>query len=363
MPGRFARMVLCAVLAAGAIMTSALAQAGEDAAVPLRLIGEAPAMGAGEARHFVIDARVTKPNGDPEIKGWLAALPPETGFTFIAGTCHDGEGCGLSFFRGARQVWLRGDLLGSQAPIPGRFEISAGNDDEAHEGTVTFTPFTDAVPGLGALVTFDAVDSPALNDLLLWSAPTAVLNVDAGPIDEVDRELLAQWQGSRGRPATGLLLASDLAELTRHRREQQSALKWTVFTAPDKSWSAGYPAALLHPTAGPGAGQVFASADGKARLAIAIDPPVDEPGLNALIQRLVEDPVSMRTDMHADGTGPDQAISYVEHGKRITQIYRSRKSGLARLTFAYPDGNDTYADIAPLVSLSLSATDEVKPGP
>ena len=359
MSRHFARMVL----AAGAVMTAVSAQAGEDAAMPLRLIGDAPAMGAGEARHFVIDARVTRPNGYAEIKGWLAALPPETGFTFIAGACHDGEGCGLSFFRGARQIWLRGDLLGSQAPIPGRFEISAGRGEEASEGVVTFTPFTDAAPGLGTLVKFDAVDSPALNDLLLWSAPTAVLNVSAGPIDEVDRELLAQWQAMRGRPGTGLLLTSDLEELTRHRREQQTKVKWTVIAAADKSWTAGYPAALMHRISGPGAGEIFASADGKARLTIVIDPPVDKPGLNALIEQLIEDPAGVRTDMHADGTGPDQVISYVERGKRVTQLYRSRQAGLARLTFAYPDGNEKYADIAPLVSLSLSVTDEAKPAP
>ena len=67
------------VLAASAVLAAGSAQAGDAAAMPLRLIGEAPTMGAGEARHFVIDARVTRLNGYPEIKGWLAALPPETG--------------------------------------------------------------------------------------------------------------------------------------------------------------------------------------------------------------------------------------------------------------------------------------------
>jgi hypothetical protein len=359
MLGQFATMVL----AAGAILTAGSALAAEDAAVPLRLIGEAPAMGAGEARHFVIDARVTQRNGYPEIKGWLAALPPETGYTFIAGLCHDGDECTLAFYRETRRIRFTGNLLGSHAEIRGRFEISAGRDGEASDGAVTFTPFTDVVPGVGALVKPDAVDSPALNDLLLWNAPTADLNVTAGPIDEADRELLAEWQVSQGRPGTGLLLASDLELLTQHRASRQKTLGWTSIAAADKAWSAGYPAALMHRIGGAGGEQRFASADGKAGLTIAIDPPVDKAGLDRLIEALIEDPEGKRTDMHAGGTGPDQVISYVERGKMITQIYRSRKSGLARLTFSYPDGNKVYAEIAPLVSLSLSVADEVQPAP
>jgi len=359
MPRQFATILL----AAGAMLTAGSALAGEDAAGSLRLIGNAPTMGAGEARRFVIDARVTKRNGSPEISGWLAALPPETGYTFIAGWCRAGEACALSFYRETRHIWLKGDLLGSQAEIQGRFEISAGRNGEASEGAVTFTPFTDVVPGVGTLVKSDAVDSPGLNDLLLWSAPDAVLNVTAGPIDGADRELLAAWQVSQGRPGTGLLLESDLALLTRHRAAQQKALGWTSIAAPDRSWSAGYPAALMHPLASPGTEQRFASNDGKASLTITTDPPVDKAGLDRLIEDLIEDPEGKRTNMHAGGIGPDQAISYVEHGKMITQIYRSRKTGLTRLTFTYPPRNKIYADIAPVVSLSLFVADDVSPTP
>ena len=238
----------------------------------------------------MIDARVTRRNGYPEIKGWLAALPPETGFTFIAGFCHQGEACTLAFYRGARRIRFTADLLGAQAEIAGRFEISAGRGEPASEGAATFTPFADVLPGLGTLVPLDAVDSPGLNDLLLWNAPTAVLNVSAGPIDEVDRELLAQWQAAQHRPGTGLLLTSDLAELTRHRAAQQKALGWTVIAAADKGWSAGYPAALMHPVAGTATEQRFASADGNAHLTIALDPPVDQAGLDGMIEQLVADP-------------------------------------------------------------------------
>jgi len=359
MPTQFATMVL----AAGAVLTAGSALAGEDAAVPLRLIGDAPTMGAGEARRFVIDARVTQRNGYPEIKGWLAALPPETGFTFIAGFCHQGEACTLAFYRETRRIRFTGDLLASQAEIAGRFEISAGRGGEAGEGVVTFTPFTDAVPGIGTLVQLDAVDSPGLNDLLLWNAPTAVLNVSAGPIDEVDRELLAQWQVAQGRPGTGLLLTSDLEQLTRHRAVQQKALGWTLVAAADKGWSAGYPAALMHPIGGTGTEQRFASADGNAHLTIAIDAPVDQAGLDGMIQQLIEDPAGKRTDMHVDGKGPDQAISYVERRRMVTQIYRNRPAGLARLVFSYPERSKVYADIAPLVSLSLAVADDVRPAP
>ena len=49
----------------------------------------------------------------------------------------------------------------------------------------------------------------------------------------------------------------------------------------------------------------------------------------------------------------------------VTEIYRNRPAGLTRLVFSYPVGNKIYADVAPLVSLSLSLSvaDDVKPAP
>lgn len=359
MPTRFAAIVLLA----GTVLMAGSALADEETAVPLRLIGAAPTLSANKDLRFAIDALVTKRNGQPEIKGWLAALPPETGYAFIAGWCGDGRECLLSFYRGTRRIRFTGDLLGSQQQIDGHFEISAGRDGEASEGAATFTPFTDTVPGLGALVPPNAIDSSALNDLLLWSAPSAMLNVTAGPIDSADRELLAEWQVSQGRPGTGLLLASDLDQLTRHRAAQQKALGWTLVSAADKKWSAGYPATLLHPLGGSGAERRFASKDGKASLAITVDPPVDKAGLDRLIEALIEDPEGKRTDLHAGGTDLDQVISYVERGRMITQVFRGRPAGLTRLTFSYPRGNKSYDNIAPMVSLSLSVADEVGPTP
>src|ERR1700728_2145880 len=106
-------------LAAGLVMTAGSALAGEATAVPLRLIGAAPTLTANKDLRFAIDARVTTRNGQPEIKGWLAALPPETGYAFIAGWCQGSGDCLLSFYRGTRRIKFTGDLLGRQPQIDG----------------------------------------------------------------------------------------------------------------------------------------------------------------------------------------------------------------------------------------------------
>ena len=54
-------------------------------------------------------------------------------------------------------------------------------------------------------------------------------------------------------------------------------------------WTAGYPAAVLPKASRAGAEQRFASADGRAVLVVAVDPPLSNDAFDALVERLTAD--------------------------------------------------------------------------
>ena len=109
------------------------------------------------------------------------------------------------------------------------------------------------------------------------------------PPSGFQREQLAHWQQAQGRPGTGLIFADDLAALRSGAAASRKAAGWTPLGDKGHGWSGGYPAALL-PTAGRADGaQRFASADGKAVLVVALDPPLDSGGFDALVTSLTDD--------------------------------------------------------------------------
>ncbi len=344
------------------------AQADESSpGTVLRLIGDAPALGQEGPAHFVIDARVTKDEGEThgEVKGWFTTLPPQSTSAEVEGSCVD-RTCELTVDLSVHKLTLSGEMIGLSGKTQGRFKTS-DNDPGLPlpaAGAVSFTPFTDTVPGLGELVKPDGIGSWALDDLLQWAGVTRTFGDDDDhPIKDYQYEHLQSWQQSNSLEATGLLLTSGLAQLTTQRAAARKAVGWVTLGGRDLGWSAGYPALLLPKASRAGVEQRFASVDGKASLIIAIDPPLSNDDFDALADKLIHHPEPGRTNHDYTRTGPDMEVSSVEAGMVTSTVYYNRETGLARLIFTYPEGDKPFADIDPVVGGSLRVTDALKPAP
>lgn len=353
-------------LSAAALLLPQTARAADTPGTPLRLIGEAPALDAGGLGRFVIDARVTRDEGEThsEVHGWFATLPPPSQSVEVSGSCV-GKSCELSIALDSHKLKLSGEMIDLARPASGQFE-TADNDPAmplAPKGAATLTPFADAVPGLGELAKPDAVDSRMLDDLLLWAGTNPAFgDDDAHPIDDFQRDHLAGWQRDNNRPETGLLFVADLDLLTAQRAAVQKTAGWVRLGGADQGWSAGYPAALLPLATREGAEHRFVSADGKASLVIAIDPPLSDADFDALVDKVRA--LGGGEDSHRSFTRSqgDLETSFVEAGKSVSQVYYNREGGLARLIYTYPDGDNPYANMDSIVTRSLRATDALKPG-
>ena len=361
------KTLVAAALGLTASVLACAACAGEDAGAVLRLIGEAPALGPDGPAHFAIDARVTREAGEThsEVKGWLTTLPPQSQSGEVEGSCV-GKSCELSVDLTVHKLTLSGQILDLSGKTEGEFKTS-DNDPATPlpaSGAVSFTPFVDTAPGLGELVKPDAISSRELDDLLLWTGVNPAFgDDDAHPIEDFQREHLVSWQQQNERPMTGLLTTADLALLTTQRAAAQKTAGWVVLGAPGLGWSAGYPAALLPKASRAGVEQRFASADGAASLVVAIDPPLTNDDFDALVEKLIHNPGAGRASNGYTRTGPDMQISYVEADKAISEVYYNRPAGLARLIFAYPNGQNAYADIDATITYSLKITGDLKPAP
>ena len=355
------------IAAIGAAAVGGAASAADDAGMVLRLVGEAPAMGADGPSRFAIDARVTRSEGEThsDVKGWFATLPPQSQSAEVEGSCV-GKTCELSVDLSAHKLVLSGEMIGLSARVDGQFKTS-DNDPGLPlpaAGPVSFTPFTDTVPGLGELVKPDGISSWALDDVLLWAGVNRTFGDDDDhPIKDYQYEHLVSWQQSNSLPETGLLLTADLARLTTERAAAQKAVGWVILGGRDQGWSAGYPAALLPRASRVGAEQRFASADGKANLVIAIEPPLSDNDFDALVDKLIDHPEPGRTNHDYTRTGPDMQVSSVAAGMVTSTVYYNRENGSARLILTYPEGDKRFTDIDAVVSLSLRVTDALKPAP
>jgi hypothetical protein len=355
-----------AITLAALVLAGAARAQDEDAGRPLRLLGEAPAIGVAGPTRFVIDATAKKgfDAGETDVEGWFAATSPpapnspyETASGSLDGKCLDGH-CVLTAQIEDHKVILHGDLIGAAGAVQGRFEVAGELPaDQLTKGAASFTPFTDTVPGLGVLVAANAVDSRALDDLLLWAGiEPAFFDDGVHPMEGFQREHLAQWQRNNNRPGVGLLFAADLALLESQREKAQKDAGWTPLSG--SGWAAGYPAALLPNASRNGSEQRFASADGKASLVVAIDPPISDDDFDKLVDKLTNLPSKGYTRV-----GPNMQISTVEAGKATSTYYYNRPGGLARLVYTYPDSDNPYSAIDLIVSRSLRVTDALKPTP
>jgi hypothetical protein len=342
--------------AAAVAVGGGAAHAGE--ARPLRLVGEAPSLGERAPKRFIIDATV-EPGDAPfrsEVKGWLAALPPDMGSGEVSGSCVE-EACAISADLDDGTLALTGPLMATSGPIAGKAKLG----DDGATGEARFTILTGMSTELGELAAPGAVGSTELRDLLAWNgSPTGFSNAeDDGPPGDFEREALAMWQQPVGKPMSGLILVADLQALRDGARAEKAKAGWTPIGDPARGWSCGYPAALLLQAGRSGAEQSFASADGKARLVVAIDPASSDEAFDALVEEETADHAG-REDVGYTRVNGDMEVSYTEKGVRTIKAWHSRREGLARLAYSFPAGDETYGRYDTILARSLKVTDALK---
>ena len=356
-----------AVILASALLAAASAAAARDPGKPLRLIGDASGAADPIPKHFVIDAVVTK--GDDafqsKVEGWFASYStdpdaPATAWGDVEGTCVQSR-CALSASLSEGKLGLTGEILGAAGKVEGRFVLNG--DGPNVEGPVSFRAFTDTVPGLGQLAAPNAITTRPLNELLLWNASQPAFGDDDDePIGNSERENLAGWQAQNHRPGNGMVMAGDIELLKSQTETQRKALGWTVLDHAKSGWTAGYPAALLPTASVVGAEHHFTSADGKANLVIAIDPPMSSDAFDALVDKLTADNPAHSHEGY-NRTNNEMQISYVEGGRVISSIYHRRDGGVARLVFTYPSGKEAYENVDVIIGRSLLGNDDLKATP
>ncbi|HWA62744.1 MAG TPA: hypothetical protein VG939_15290 [Caulobacteraceae bacterium] len=334
----------------------------DEAPKPLRLIGEAASAKDPAPHRFVIDARLKPGDGEFQstIEGWFAGLDaPASGS--IEGSCVE-KRCALSVSLDSGKYALTGDLAGAAGPVAARFSLKDDDDKVLSQGPATLRPLAGPVAGLGALAEPDAIDAAEMDDLLLWAHQTVGFGggTPGDPVGDFQRQALAEWQGSKGRPATGLIFASDLAELRAEAAQARKAAGWTAIGEPGHGWSAAYPAALLPKTTRSGAERRFASPDGKAALVMAIDAPMTDEAFDDFVHRTTEDKDG-RNGVNYTRVNSDLEMRYAEGGVVTVAAYHNRPGGLARLMFTYPEAaGDTWSPWEPILQRALVVTDDLK---
>lgn len=342
--------------AAGLVLSAGAALADEGR--PLRLVGEAASLGEQAPKRFIIDATVT-PGDAPfksEVSGWLAALPPDIGSGEVTGSCVE-DACAISADLDDGDLALTGALVAKWGPITGKARFG----DDGPTGAVTFTVLNGTATELGELAGPGAIGSVELRDLLAWNgSPTGFSNAeDDGPPGDMEREALAMWQQSAGKPMSGLILVADLQALRDGAKAEKAKAGWTPLGDAAHGWSAGYPATLLPQKSAAGAEQVFASADGKARLVVAIEPPRSGEAFDAIVEEETADHAG-REDVGYTRVNGDMEVSYTEKGVRTIKAWHSREGGLARLVYSFPAGDEAYARYDTILARSLKVTDALK---
>jgi len=344
------------------VALASAARADEPAARPLRLIGNLQANGA-PARAFVIDARVKPGDGDNQstIEGWFSGLEDDPPHGSLEGSCVESH-CALTATTASGKLNLTGELLDPKGAVAARFTAKDEDDKLVAQGAASVRPLAGEVPNLGALVPPDAVRSPEFVDLLVWNqldAPSGEILDE--PIDDMERDTLADWQKGQNRPGTGLLFVSDLAALRAGAAEARKTAGWTPLGDKAHGWSAGYPAALLPRVSHAGAAQRFASADGKASLTFAIERPMTDAAFDALVERETGDHAD-RSEVGYNRVNGDMDLHYQQAGVAHVLAWHNREGGLARMEFTYPvAASQTYDAIGGIIASTFHVADELKP--
>jgi hypothetical protein len=248
-------------------------------------------------------------------------------------------------------------LVSRSGPIVGKAVFG----DDGAPAEARFTIVSGTATELGELAGPDAITAAELRDLLAWNgSPAGFSNAEGdGPPGDFERGALAVWQGSAGRPASGLVLVEDLKALREGAAAEKARCGWTPLGEPERGWSAGYPAALLPQQSLAGAERSFASADGKARLVVAIEPPMSEEAFDAVVEQETADRPG-REDVGYTRVNDDMEVSFTESGVRTVKAWHNRPGGLARLVYSYPAGEETYARYDTILARSLRVTDAFK---
>lgn len=353
-----------ALLTVMALALAAPPARAEDAPRLLRLIGTAAEAKAPAPRDFVIDARVSPGDGEfqTRVEGWFAAIGPESASGEIEGGCVE-KHCALTISLSDGKLALTGDFADAAGSVPARFVVKDDDGKTTQSGAASLSPLAGPVPGLGALAAPDAIDEAAFEDLLMWAQQSVSSGSPAGdsPPGSSPRESLATWQGQKGRPATGLIFSSDLEELRADRAAAQKACGWTLLGGEAQGWSAGYPAALLPAASQAGPERRFASADGKAVLTLAIEPPMDSDAFEAASDKLTADRPG-REGVNMTRVNGDLEARWEEGGMVTVLAMRNREKGLARLTFTYPKAREeTFSPFDTILQRGLKAGDDMHP--
>jgi hypothetical protein len=314
--------VLALAFCAGAFCAGAGPAAAQDPERLVRLLGEGDA-----GLRFVLDGAETG-SDEPdrsEATVWYAALPPGERYGELSGPCVEAR-CALSgTLSDGSELRL---TTGLRPGADGRHTISGGYDQAQAETAVRLAALTGEIPEVGVLAPPDAVSAYALSGLLTWAGGFGTTASDDGePPDDSERQGLAGWQQQNGKPATGLITVADLAALRTDGEELRRASRWTPLAG--AGWRAGYPAALLSPVSGQE--HRYASADGRVRLSIAMDPPVTEEAWDAFVDQETED----TPEREATGymrVNDDMEITHQSEAGYAYSLHHRNSRGVARLT-------------------------------
>jgi hypothetical protein len=331
-------------LGAGLAMLFALALAApanaEDGERTLLVLGEAVgAAPEGMPTRIVIDAKLTA--GDDsfktDIEGWLADIGEGGKGDDIEGACVETR-CAIGASLDYNKLAISADLAGPGAPGSGRMVLTDDEGKKLGEAQVRFSAITGPVEDLGTIAPQGAIRSLELADLLTWNGTnTGFSNAGDEEVGNFERSSVADWQSSAGRPGAGLILVEDLELLRKDAAAAQAKAGWTPISGP--GWKGGYPAALMPVAQTVGDERRFSSPDGKLKLVIATDPPLDDEAWDAFVDKMTEDQEGV--DRHGyTRVNDDMEINWTEKGRYTTAAYHNRHKGLVRLEYSRPDGDE-----------------------
>jgi hypothetical protein len=353
------RWAAIALAATALVMLAPGARADEeDPGKLVRLTASVP----GGPQTLVLDLRIRRGDSafESNISGWAASLDEGGGYGEVTGHCVEVH-CALSLHMGEGYLDLAADI-GAGAPADGRFVWIKEDGADPVRGPGRLTPVTGALPGIGALSAPDAVSAMQLFDLLLWNAVTpSFASSDPKELPDAGlRESLAEWQGAKGLPPTGLITDKDLAVLRAGAEENRAALGWTPLGDKAGTWRTGYPARLLPTATTAGREQRYASADGKALMILALEPPMTEDAFDALVDKETADSDTREHVNYARSNG-DFTLSYVEKGIATVAVWHLREGGMARILLRYPaDQEEKYALLTSVLPATFVVSDDFK---
>jgi hypothetical protein len=357
------RFIPPAVFLAGAVLCGLNAFAEPDAVRSLRLIGSAPGAHDPVPTAFVIDARLKPGDGEFQttLEGWFAATVEPAASGEVTGSCVE-KHCALTVDLDGPKLALTGDFIDASGAVPAHFLLKDDQGKPVQNGAASLSSLGGGVPGLGVLAAPDAIDQAAFDDLLEWAHAT--VSAGSPPSDPIpssyQHEALATWQREKGRLATGLIFVADLDQLRAERAAAVKTAGWMPLGDPAHGWSGGYPAALL-PKADPaGPERRFASADGKARLVVAIDPPMTSDAFDTFVETATADRDG-RDHVNTTRVNSDLEYRFEEGGVVTVAAYHNREGGLARLVLTYPaDRGETFEPFEVILQRQFSAGDDLK---